>query len=233
MNRRVAGTVKVERPRGGEFGRRKKSDRQLPAYRMILFRPPSTAAIESFLARQKRSELSYRDVGATARNPPERYVIDRTVRRLGSGDATFDVAVAALKNWKQFDLGWVQIVAPRGRVVAGDDVAVVAHVLGLWWLNGCRIVYVEDDATAHVRRFAFAYGTLADHVGEGEERFCVEMDEAGDVTFQVSAFSRPRHLLSRLADPLMRAHQKKFGREAADAMERALTTKPAAVASPA
>jgi uncharacterized protein (UPF0548 family) len=58
------------------------------------------------------------------------------------------------------------------------------------------------------------------------------MDEAGDVTFQVSAFSRPRHLLSRLAYPVMRAHQKQFGREAADALQRALATESAAVASP-
>ncbi|HEV7280570.1 MAG TPA: DUF1990 domain-containing protein [Pirellulaceae bacterium] len=199
---------------------------------MILFRPPSTATIESFLARQKRSGLSYRDIGATAGNPPERYVVDRTVRRLGSGEATFDAAVAALRKWKQFDLGWVQIVAPRAGVVAGEDVAIIAQVFGIWWLNGCRIVYVEDEATATARRFAFAYGTLADHVGEGEERFAIEMDEAGVVTFNVSAFSRPRHVLSRLAYPLMRAHQKQFGREAADAMQRALAAEPAPVASP-
>lgn len=190
---------------------------------MILFRSPSTAAVESFLARQKRSEFTYSDVGATARNPPERYVIDRTTRLLGCGDETFDAAVSALRHWKQFDLCWVRILAPPGRIVAGDNVAVVAHVFGLWWLNGCRIVYVQDETTGNRRRFAFAYGTLADHAGEGEERFSIEMNETGEVTFEISAFSRPRHLLSRLAYPLMRAHQKQFGREAADAVQRAIS----------
>lgn len=198
---------------------------------MILFRPPSTATIASFLTRQKRTELTYADVGATARNPPERYVVDRTVRFLGTGEATFDAAVAALRSWKQFDLPWVQIQPPERRIVAGEDVAVVANIFGMWWLNGCRIVYVQDETTPDRRRFAFAYGTLPDHAGEGEERFAIEMNDSGEVTFEVSAFSRPRHLLSRLAYPLMRAHQKRFGLEAADAMERALASEPALAAA--
>lgn len=198
---------------------------------MILFRQPSTVAIESFLTRLRSTELTYSDVGATSRNPPRRYVVDRTIRRLGSGEATFDAAAAALRRWKQFELDWVRIVPARETISAGDDVAIVAHVFGVWWLNGCRIVYVLDETTADARRFAFAYGTLPDHAGEGEERFSVEMNGHGEVTFEVSAFSRPRHLLSRLAYPLMRAHQKKFGREAADAMQRALVTERVAEAT--
>lgn len=192
---------------------------------MILLRPPSTDVLDAFLERQKQSEFTYADVGATARNPPERYVIDRTVRFLGVGEETFDAAVAALRDWKQFELSWVQVLAPRGRIAAGENVAVVAKVFGFWWLNGCRIVYVQDETTRGVRRFAFAYGTLADHAGEGEERFSIEMNEAGEVTFEICAFSRPRHILSRLAYPLMRAHQKQFGREAADALQLALATR--------
>lgn len=195
---------------------------------MIVFRPPSTAATDSFLARQKRSELTYADVGATARNPPERYIVDRTTRNLGSGERVFNAAVSALRGWKQFDLSWVEVRAPEQGIVADADVVVVAHVFGIWWLNGCRIVYVQDDSTETFRRFAFAYGTLADHAGEGEERFSIEMNEAGEVTFEISAFSRPRHFLSRLAYPMMRTHQKRFGREAADALQRAVSSEIAA-----
>ena len=39
-------------------------------------------------------------------------------------------------------------------------------LLGLWWLNACRIVYVVDEA-GPVTRFGFAYGTLPGHAGSG------------------------------------------------------------------
>src|SRR5256885_10327627 len=35
------------------------------------------------------------------------------------------------------------------------SVAMVAHALGFWWLNACRIVYVVDEL-APTRRFGFA-----------------------------------------------------------------------------
>lgn len=188
---------------------------------MIRFRPPTEDVVDAFLARQRKAEFTYADVGATDRNPPERYVLDRTRRRLGSGAETYEAAVGALKAWRQFDLEWVRVAAPSA-LRAGGDVAIVAYVFGVWWLNACRIVYVQEENDVDARRFSFAYGTLPDHAGEGEERFSVEIDETGEVTFEISAFSRPRHVLSRLAYPLMRAHQKQFGREAADAMERAV-----------
>jgi len=46
-------------------------------------------------------------------------------------------------------------------------VAILARSIGLWWLNACRIVYVVDK----VDKFGFAYGTLPDHAGSGEERW--------------------------------------------------------------
>ena len=52
-------------------------------------------------------------------------------------------------------------------------------LLGLWWLNACRIVYVVDEA-GPVTKFGFAYGTLPGHAGTGEERFLVEWDRASD-----------------------------------------------------
>jgi uncharacterized protein (UPF0548 family) len=89
-------------------------------------------------------------------------------------------------------------------------VALTARALGMWWLVACRIVYVIDD---QYRRFGFAYGTLPGHTESGEERFLIEMDEYGDVWFDILAFSRPRHLLARIGYPFVRRLQNRFGRD--------------------
>ena len=79
------------------------------------------------------------------------------------------------------------------------------------------------DEAGPVSRFGFAYGTLPDHAGSGEERFLVEWDRAsGEVWYDILAFSRPHWLLTRLGYPYMRRLQKRFGRESAAAMVRAV-----------
>ena len=98
--------------------------------------------------------------------------------------------------------------------------AVVARAIGLWWLNACRIVYVVDEVEP-IQRFGFAYGTLPDHAASGEERFMVEWDRADNsVWYDISSFSRPRHILARLGYPMFRHKQKQFGRDSASAMLR-------------
>ena len=68
----------------------------------------------------------------------------------------------------------------------------IARRFGLWWLSACRIVYVVDEAEP-ISRFGFAYGTLPDHAGTGEERFLVEWDrQSGEVWYEILAFSRPQ-----------------------------------------
>ncbi len=100
--------------------------------------------------------------------------------------------------------------------------AVLARSFGLWWLNACRIVAVFGGEGA-ASRFGFAYGTLPDHVGTGEERFLVEWDRGNDsVWYDILAFSRPRQLLARLGYPVMRRKQRRFGRDSAAAMRRAV-----------
>jgi uncharacterized protein (UPF0548 family) len=108
--------------------------------------------------------------------------------------------------------------SPKTTIETGDNVAIVARNLGLWWLNACRIVYVVEEEEP-VRRYGYASGTLPAHAGEGEERFLVEWDRAsGEVWYDILAFSRPYGLLSRLGHPYMRRVQKRFGRESAAAM---------------
>ena len=121
-----------------------------------------------------------------------------------------------------FDLGWVELRWPDAPIAVGTTVAVLAR-FGGWWLNAARIVSVFDDPAPR-RRFGFAYGTLEDHVEQGEERFSVEWDERdGSVWYDLLAFSRPHHPLVRAAYPLTRRLQRRFARDSARAMMAAVT----------
>jgi uncharacterized protein (UPF0548 family) len=187
---------------------------------MIFLRKPTQEAIRAFLDAQGRLDLTYRAVGATAAAPPPGYVVDHTRIRLGEGEAVYDAARSALQRWAQFRLGRVEARPGDTPIREGQAVAVLAHSFGLWWLNACRIVTVLGDDGA-VSRFGFAYGTLPDHVGTGEERFLVEWDRGNDsVWYDILAFSRPQHFLARLGYPRVRRVQKRFGRESAAAMRR-------------
>jgi uncharacterized protein (UPF0548 family) len=140
---------------------------------MPSLRKPSPESVRKFLAEQSGLALTYPAVGATATVPPPGYVVDRTRGRLGDGETAFHAAKAALARWEHFRLGWVEAVPPDTPIRVGDVVAVLARVLGLWWRNACRIVYVVDE-TGPRCRFGFAYGTLPGHAESGEERFVVE-----------------------------------------------------------
>jgi uncharacterized protein (UPF0548 family) len=74
---------------------------------------------------------------------------------------------------------------------------------GISAIAACRIVYVVDEAD----RFGFAYGTLPAHPEQGEESFLVQRDAEGTIRFVVTAFSRPRHPLTRIGAPIARRIQ--------------------------
>lgn len=192
---------------------------------MISLRKPSPEALRRFLAAQANRPFTYSPVGATATTPPTGYVVDRTRLKLGEGAAVFDSARGALQRWEHFHLGWVAAWPTETPIQPGEVVAVMGHALGLWWLNACRIVYVVDEE-GPIRMFGFAYGTLPGHVESGEERFLIEWDRAENtVWYDILAFSRPNHILTRLGYPLVRRMQKRFGRDSALSMVRAAGTK--------
>jgi uncharacterized protein (UPF0548 family) len=189
---------------------------------MLLLRKPSVGDVRRFLAAQAGRDFSYTAVGATARELPARFVVDRTRVRLGRGEAVFESARAALGAWRQFELGWLEAWPANTPIRAGEVVALVARTAGLWWLNACRIVYAVDES-GPTRRYGFAYGTLLGHVMRGEERFLVEWDGADEsVWYSILAFSRPAHPMARIGYPLVRRTQKRFGRESTAAMLRAV-----------
>jgi uncharacterized protein (UPF0548 family) len=187
---------------------------------MLSLRKPTREEIWKFLDGQSRLDFSYSFVGQTASTPPANFSVDHTRIRLGSGEAVFLAATLAIQRWEQFRLGWVEAWSPETPIKSGEVVGVMGRVIGLWWLNACRIVYVIDEG-GPVQRFGFAYGTLPGHVESGEERFLIEWDQGeNSVWYDILAFSRPRHPLARLGYPFARLMQKRFARDSVKAMVR-------------
>lgn len=189
---------------------------------------PSGDATDRFLRTQRGLDFTQPEVGSTARwdgdaTPPRGFRFDRARVVLGTDRDTFDRAVEALRGWKQFDVGWVDLAPHDTPIEPGRIVGVRARVLGVWTRHACRIIYVLDDERGGVRRFGFGYGTLPGHAESGEERFLVEWDRGTDVVaYDVAAFVRPRHPLAVLMAPYAVRLADRFRRDSAAAMRRAV-----------
>jgi uncharacterized protein (UPF0548 family) len=191
---------------------------------MFLLSRPSEEAIRQFLAAQNGAAFSYPETGATrAGDAPAGYTVDHNRQLLGTGRAVFERAVAAVRGWRMFALGWTELCFPDTPIQAGATVAVLVNHLGFWSLNAARIVYVLDETTGGAERFGFAYGTLEAHGERGEERFSVEFHAAdASVWYDLYAFSQPQHFLARLGYPVSRMFQKRFAADSKQAMMRAV-----------
>ena len=192
---------------------------------MFLLGEPSEVRISAFLRSQREAPYSYPEVGATRRGTKELagYTVDRNRMRLGEGEEAFQRAVAALRAWKMFDVGWIWIFPQDAPVEVGTTVTVLARHHGFHSLNACRIVYLIDEEDGGTLRYGFAYGTLPEHGERGEERFTLEWRRGdGSVYYDIYAFSRPNHLLSKIGRPLARRLQRRFARDSLRAMVRAI-----------
>ena len=147
----------------------------------------------------------------------------RRLMRAGHTCVAYDhsaKSVEALKRWEMFNIGWLQLCWPDAPIEAGSGVVVLAHHLGFWSLNACRIVSVIDE-DVDSRRYGFIYGTLPDHAERGQERFTVEWRRKDDsVWYDIFAYSRPNLLLARLGYPVTRLLQKRFALDSMKAMLR-------------
>lgn len=189
---------------------------------MLLLTKPARARILALIESQRGQPFSYLEQGATREQAPRGYTVDHNRVQLGQGAAVFARAVEALRQWKMFDTGWIDLCWPDTPICAGSTVAVVVRHYGFWSMNTCRVVYLVDDHGAHPR-YGFAYGTLTEHAETGEERFTVELlpdDES--VWYDIYAFSRPNGL-ARLGYPLSRRLQKRFAHDSKAAMRRAVS----------
>ena len=186
------------------------------------FRKPSAEFTRRFLTEQAKLDFSYAAIGATANQPPAGYTVDRTRIKLGEGEQVFRAAKAALQRWRQYDLTWMQAWSPETPIQTGEVVAILARTLGVWSLNACKIVYIVDESRP-ILRFGLACGTLPGHAARGEERFLIECDRVDNsVWYDILAFSRPRSFLTWLGYPIVRRTQKRFGRESAAIMLKAV-----------
>jgi uncharacterized protein (UPF0548 family) len=194
---------------------------------VFLLTKPSQQQIQNIIALQRDTPFTYPFVGASRDGtPPAGYKVDRNRVRLGSGPEVFARAVAAIRRWEMFNLGWVQLCWPDAPIASGTVVAMLASSFGLWTLNACRIVYIVDE-DGPVRRYGFAYGTLPDHVARGEERFTVEWRRDDDtVWYDILALSQPNQILTRIGYPAMRVLQKRFARDSKRAMLDAVKAAP-------
>jgi len=185
-------------------------------------RRPSPSQIEARLA--SSLEFSYPEVGATASFPQSlasTYDVDRHRFRLGTGRDVFERSRQSLLEWRHFDVSWVEFYGASEPVRTHQVVATLVSIAGIWFLNPCRVVYTEV-APPEGDVAAFAYGTLDGHAERGEERFQVSYDPTtGEVAYEITAFSRPALLLSRLAYPLARRIQRRFAVNSAEALARA------------
>lgn len=183
---------------------------------------PSLETVRQFLVNESQRGFTYSAVGATAGTLPSGFTVDHNRVKLGEGEAVFQSAKSAIHNWKQFKLGWVDAWTPEETLRPGQMVGVLGRAVGFWWLNSSRIIYVINE-TKPGARFGFAYGTLPGHVMCGEERFLVEWDHADNsVWYDVLAFSKANHILTRIGYPAVRRTQKQFGRDTTACMVQAV-----------
>ena len=176
---------------------------------------PAESTIHRWLATAQDLPITYGSAGLTESgldhsHAPHGFVRDHTRSEVGRGEHEFQAAKDGLRDWVQFDLGWVRVANPKATIALGQVIAVEAHTIGIWSVNISRILYVINEET----RFGFGYGTTPLHVERGEERFLIEFEPtAGGVYYDLLAISQPAHWLAKLGHPYARSQQRRFARE--------------------
>jgi uncharacterized protein (UPF0548 family) len=174
---------------------------------VFLVRPPSDAKLSQILAAVGDARFTYDAVGATAHPDelPDGYHHVRATRVLGRGDQAFAAAVDGIRRWQLHRRQGYRVAPDEPPIEVGTVVALVVPLVAVHVIATCRIAWVVDEPD----RFGFGYGTLPIHPESGEEAFVVERDTDGDrdVRLAITAFSRPRHALVRLAGPVARRQQ--------------------------
>jgi uncharacterized protein (UPF0548 family) len=189
---------------------------------MFLLHRPSDQQVREVLAAQRDQPFSYPYAGVAGHAAPGGYKTDHNRIKLGEGSQVFAKAVEAIKRWEMFNIGWLQLCWPDAPIEVGSGVAVLAHHLGFWSLNACRIVRVIDE-DGDLPRYGFIYGTLPDHAECGQERFTVEWRREDDsVWYDILAYSRPNQLFAKVGYPVTRLLQKRFARDSKQAMLRSV-----------
>lgn len=194
---------------------------------MFSFRKPTADFVSLYLQARADEPFSYSEVGVSRNSAATQLRVDTHRVPLGTGEVTFQRSRNAIKTWQMFPREMVTLYFADRPIESGTIVAVLFRAPGFWSLNPAKIVYVIDDEVEHpgkrIRRFGFAYGTLADHLECGEEQFLIEWNLEDDTVFyRLTAYSRPQHWLVWLGYPYARQQQARFRRLSGKAMQRAV-----------
>lgn len=193
---------------------------------------PTEEQIKALIKDQKDRPFAYSPTEITKNVPQSGYVVDHNRVQLGKGVQDYQAGIEALRNWRMFNLGWVNISDPTTPIEKGECVAVIASHMGFWSLHTCRIVYVIDEKVGadentnnkdNIEKFGFAYGTLPAHAERGEERFTIEWHKRDNsVWYDILAISKPG-FMALLGYPYTRFLQKQFAIDSKRAMQQAVS----------
>ncbi|MBF0612298.1 MAG: DUF1990 domain-containing protein [Magnetococcales bacterium] len=199
-----------------------------PTKHIVFIKKPGRKSINAFITDQRENTFSYEEVGSTRRLEKEKKKLSKDYRLahyrfvLGRGENIYAHAKEALRQWKCFDLDWVQLCWPETIAAVGTDLAILGNSLGLWLINAVRILDVFDEQTTD-HRFGFAMGTLPDHMIVGEERMQVIWNQEEDlVYYDLCSFSRKQRWLAKMGALHVHRMQKLFALESGLAMQRAV-----------
>ena len=111
---------------------------------MFRLQRPSALALEKILQEQAALVPTYPEVGLTRDGsyPAAGYKVHTVERCLGHGVETFERAVSAMRQWKNFAAGWVNLYPAIPQIAEGTNLIVCAHHVVIWSVNVCRIIYV-------------------------------------------------------------------------------------------
>jgi uncharacterized protein (UPF0548 family) len=149
------------------------------------------------------AEVTYPEHGATSGALPPGYRHVQRRERIGTGEAAFRRAVAALTTWTMHRGAGLTVLSAPPTAEPGSVVVMRLGPPVVGIVVPCRVMYAVDEPD----RGGFAYGTLPGHPERGEEAFMVTRTGDDEVHLTIRAFSRPANLLVRLAGPLNHAVQ--------------------------
>lgn len=148
------------------------------------------------------TDLTYAEIGATAGRLPDGYHHVRAERVIGHGRVAFELAADALLRGAVQRRAGATVHLSESPLREGTRFDMRLGPFGI----PCLVVWAaRDDDHA-----GFAYGSLPGHPECGEERFELLLGASGDVTFTITAFSRPGRWFTRLAGPVNRLVQKRM-----------------------
>ena len=187
---------------------------------IVLSIAPPTDELQRFALECSGADLTRHPAGCIERGQlPAGWRVNRCESAIGSGVREYERAAAALRELRMMQLPWL-----RAARTEDATLAICSRQLGCCWLlNANRLLQPPTSARARGGRCTrIRWATTRRHVLAGEEEVAVRWDRASDaVTFSILSYSRPRHALSVLTYPYVLLQQRRFARDATDAMRRA------------